>query len=76
MLLFCLDCGVSAALDVLPSSLRRVGCLCLVNRLGGLGLAAEAPLVLCGEGCSRNLSLLLPHDAPGVADLLDSTCKK
>lgn len=81
VLLFHLDCGVPIALEVLHSSLPRVPCLCLVDRLAGLGLAAGgcesgAPLVPLGDGHPRNLLLLSTHDAPAVVDLLDSACKK
>lgn len=80
MLVFCLDCGVPTALDVLHSSLPRVPCLCLVDRVAGLGLAAGGcessnPFVLLGDDRPRNLLLLSSHEAPAVVDLLDSTCK-
>lgn len=78
-MLFCLACGVPAALEILHSSLPKVACLCLVDRVAGLGLAAgsceRGCLVRLGDGCIRNLLLLSSHEAPGAFALLDSTTR-
>lgn len=81
VLLFFLDWGVSTALEVLHSSLPKVGCLSLFGRVDVLVLEAEAcesnvPTVFLGEGRCQSLFLFSSHEAPAVADLLDSACTK
>lgn len=80
MLLFCFDCGVTTALEVLHSSLPSVGCLCLVGGVNGLGLAtaweSNASFSLLGDGRSWTLALPSSNEASAVAELLDSACKK
>lgn len=80
-MLLCLGWGVPTVLEVLDSSLHRVPCLCLFDRVAGLGLTAGGcesggPLVCLGDGCPRNLLFLSSHEAPAAVDLLDSACKR
>lgn len=78
-LLFCLDRGELAALEVLHSSLAKVACLGLVGWLDVPSLEAEAckgnaPTDLLGEGRCQSLFFLSSHEAPGVDKLLDCAC--
>lgn len=79
VLLFCLDRGELAALEVLQSSLAKVACLGLVDWLDVPGLQAEAckgnaPTDLRGEGRCQSLFFFSSHEAPGVDKLLDCAC--